>query len=237
MVMMKYYSYIHNIRIHEHIQMDADMQIQMRSHTHMHTRGYTSHTSTHISSQQSLHWHDGRLEKKCTCLSFCCSRSQGLQPQAQPRWPISTFDARSSNFHLESLARVFCTQGPFELCPILPSNLILLSNRLRLKCSLWDHWDLHSYRSWRGSQSPFWSQAELIEDLLWQPSRTGVTRATSSAKNSRKKPINKWTKVDAEKWMRTCMDDADCQGMLDHAWLLANCSCFPRRSTQFPIGQ
>lgn len=53
---MKYYSYIHNIRIHEHIQMDADMRKQMRSHTHthMHTRGYTSHTSTHTSPASSL---------------------------------------------------------------------------------------------------------------------------------------------------------------------------------------
>ncbi|CAL1132980.1 unnamed protein product [Cladocopium goreaui] len=60
-----------------------------------------------------------------------------LQPQAQPRWPISTFDVHS--------------------------------NYVRF------------YRA----ISYYFQTAELIEDLLWQPSRT-------------------------------CMDDADCQGMLDH---------------------
>ena len=54
MVMMKYYSYIHNILNHEHIQMDADMQIQMRSHTHTCTLGDIHLTHPHTSPASSL---------------------------------------------------------------------------------------------------------------------------------------------------------------------------------------
>ena len=58
------------------------------------------------------------------------------------------------------------TQGPFELRPILPRNLILLSNCLRLSRAA-----IGIIGAWQSAAMES-HQAELIEDLLWQPSRT-----------------------------------------------------------------